>query len=285
MTMKVRKAYIGITILAYSILLMMAGNAYAIPYSFTVDRFEIDGNAPGHFVDEFNSGALSAAWSIGNPTVMESGGAVTLSSPGAMGTFQIGGLHAAIEQTQIINSGIADGLSAQDGAGDFTETSTWLPNLPAMTQQFHMEVFHSIGPGLTESVSISVANIDPTVATALGLSTPPPGDLLIGFGREAFDVGNFNFQAFAFNPATVTGNILLQLTFDDANNQFSGAFSLDGGGTFQSPFAPISFSAGDSAYHWGLYAMSLRTVPEPSTLLLLGSGLVGIAGLGRKKLV
>ncbi|MEJ2653669.1 MAG: hypothetical protein P8173_18360 [Gammaproteobacteria bacterium] len=164
--MKVRKAYIGITILAYSILLMMAGNAYAIPYSFTVDRFEIDGNAPGH----------------------------------------------------IINSGIADGLSAQDGAGDFTETSTWLPNLPAMTQQFHMEVFHSIGPGLTESVSISVANIDPTVATALGLSTPPPGDLLIGFGREAFDVGNFNFQAFAFNPATVTGNILLQLTFDDANN-------------------------------------------------------------------
>lgn len=250
--MKQAKRLLAVTILVISPLLIMTGSAEANPYAFSVDRFELVGNLPGQFVDEFDDGVLGPAWFVFRPTVTESGSVVTLSSPGGAFTAQVGGLLVSGEET-IINS--SDTLRVEDGAGDFTGTSTWLPVLPGLSQMFGIAVRHDLGPGVDEGVSINVANLEPAVAAALGL---PTGGMVILFGRVIDDLGVFDFQALPINPTDLTGDIVLQLAFDDASNQFSGAFSLDGGVTFQSPFTPVSPSAGSAVYGWGLDARSLK---------------------------
>ncbi len=43
----------------------------------------------------------------------------------------------------------------------------------------------------------------------------------------------------AIDPSTITGPIVLRMVFDDATDLLTCSFSLDGGLTFQTPFAPI----------------------------------------------
>ena len=78
-------------------------------------------------------------------------------------------------------------------------------------------------------------------------------------------------ERFVIDPLNVTGDIVLQLFFDDVANQISAEVSLDGGSTFLSPFGarsanllgPTSFFLfGDPA-----------TIPEPGTGLLVLTGL------------
>jgi hypothetical protein len=250
---------IGLFVIAFPISISAAS------YSFDVDRLEIAGNLPGSFVDEFDDNSLSPYWQEHEPTVTESGGVVTLSNTGS-------------GSTTLDSTGF---LTVQDGFGDFTITSTWSTGLPMYTQQFWMDVFHGIGNNNTESISIGVSYLTPSLATYLGM---PTGGPVMFFGREAFDIGEFDFQAFLIDPGSVTGDILLQLTFNDALNQFSGAISLDGGNTYQTPFTPISYSAGEPSFSIGLNAMSVDPVPLPASLLLFCSGLIGLLAAGRKRL-
>jgi len=262
-------------VVALSSLLLMAGQVQAMPsYSFSVDRFEVTGQVAK--VDEFNDGVLVPDWVSVNPTVTESGSVVTLSSPG--------GIIAPNEQETELVTVFTSPFTVLDGSGDFAGTSTWVSGLPGVNLSFEMTVNHNVpdgGGGFDdEFFSIGFTNLDPATAASLGAPAGP----MVFFARELG--GDFiDPQVLPIDPANVTGNILLQLSFDDAANQFSGAFSLDGGTSFETFFTPLSPSQGQTDYQWALMAGAMVPEPETYAMMLAGLGLVGFMARRRKALV
>lgn len=248
----------------------MAGQVEAAPYRFSADRFAVTGQVSA--ADEFDDGLVGPAWSVVNPTITESGGVVTLNSPG--------GIIDAFEEETEMQSVPGSPFTVFDGLGNFTGTSTWVSGLPGVNQTYEMTVNHGVpvaGGGFEdEFFDIIVGNPDAAIAASLGV----PAGLGVLFARESSDTF-VGAQFLTIDPADVTGNVVLRLSFDDAANQFSGAFSLDGGASFQTFSTPLSPSAGESDYQWGL--MAGATVPEPETyaMLLAGLGLVGF--MARRK--
>ncbi len=100
------------------------------------------------------------------------------------------------------------------------------------------------------------------------------GDLLVGnFGDgriNAFDLSSDTFAGQLLdqngNPLTIDG--LWGLTIGNSGN----------GGSPEK----LYFSAGPNGEVNGLFGV-IQSVPEPATMLLLGSGLIGLVGYGRKK--
>ena len=118
---------------------------------------------------------------------------------------------------------------------------------------------------------------------AIAASLGAPAGPVAFFARE---LGNFiDPQVLPINPADVSGKILLQLAFDDTNNLFSGAFSLDGGTSFETFFTPLSPSQGQTDYQWALMAGAMVPEPETYAMMLAGLGLVGFLACRRKALV
>jgi hypothetical protein len=251
--------------------------SYAAPYAFMMDRFEIVGNSPGAFVDEFDDGLIGGEWFQYRPTVTESNGQLTLSSPGQSNVYQMGNQFVR-EEVSAINSLHPGPLSVHDGAGDFTGTSSWLPVLPDVNQIYFMEVFHHLDEHTTESIGIGISNLDQFFANAFGFSTTGMGVFFLKQNPN----GDLFVQSASLNLPDISGNISLQLSFSDDSDLFAGNFSLDGGQTFQSPFTVLSPDVLEGEFKWGMHAMSFEAVPIPGAVWLLGSGLFGLAGLRRK---
>jgi hypothetical protein len=238
------------------------------------------GNVPGFAEDEFDDGIM-APWVIDDPTAIESGGVVTLSNPGDIDTFLDGNYLITEEESEIR---FEDNLGVEDGAGDFLSLSEWLPIVPAQNQLYAMRI-HMDRP-LDEdlgSINIGIVNVGPLMGDAHGV----PAGLSIFFEEnlEASEIENR--QIFPVEAEDITDSILFSLYFDDSTDLFTGGFSLDGGAMFQSPFAPIHRQMNEVVFDgWELNAASYdyQTVPEPTTLLLMATGLAGLGFTGRKKL-
>jgi hypothetical protein len=222
--------------------------AAATPFTSSCDRFEVDGSAFGSadgvfdFVDEFDDGTLAPSWTTLLGTAVESGGTVTVRDPGV--SIPLG--PNVLEISTIENAVHEVG----NGDGDFTMVSRWLPTLPVTGAEFHMQLY-SIAP-IVEAAGITVNNEGPA-----GYSVSE--SVTEGFGS--------GFTTLVFNRVTiaagdVTGPIVLRMSFDDATDMLTCAFSIDGGGSFQTLPAMHIFNGGVADYDI-LLGAAVTSVPPP----------------------
>jgi hypothetical protein len=253
-------------------------SANAAAYSFSVDHFRVVGNLPGDVSDDFNDGSIAPSWEIFEPTVVESGGMLTFSNPGTIVTpIQIGGQSILSSEMSYIGSNSTGSLQMQNGSGDFLGASTWSPAIPDSNQFYTMGINDVV---TDEDFSIGVYNFGTALASAFGV----PEGVGVFFGRFGdVGTGDFDVQGVSLVPADITGNIILSLSFIDATDLFSGAFSLDGGTTFFSPYTSIATGSGVHELGWYLGAESF-TVPIPAAVWLFASGITGLIGIARLRI-
>jgi len=195
-------------------LLFVPGNAPAshATFDYAFDRVEIDGNTFGpfdgnpDFVDEFSAGGVTP-WSP-TGTVLESGGALRILTPGTY----IPGFG------QEISSAGIGGFS--QGAGNFTFTARVTMVVPPMNSY----VAIVLGGGLNEDFQIVVVR-DQVVQNYFDFIT-----------------STSETQVYPISSSDITSDIILRISFDDALNLASAAFSLNGGVTFQRPFIAHTFN-------------------------------------------
>ena len=207
------------------------------PYSFGIKNFEITGNLSQNAIDEFNDGVI-APWTVQDPTAQEGNGIVTLKSPGALYNGQFNDFIITQERSAIdLTPASGAPFFVRNGNGDYQATSRWVSTLPGLNQSFGMTLDQEEADG--GEFTISFGNSGPDVAGVFGGG---PSGLGIGFSViKNIDLNQAQYQAVSINPADITGDILLRLSFDDANNRVTASYSLDGV-NFQSPFNPYSSS-------------------------------------------
>jgi hypothetical protein len=244
---------------------LMAAPVHAGTFSSSCDRFEVDGNAFGpadgtpDFVDDFTAGTLGPNWALLLGTAIETGGVLVARDPGF--SVQLGAVPFEISTVENALHDIGN------GEGSFTMTSSWLPVLPAVDTELHMQLY-SLSP-VIEAVGLTVTDLSPSTAALQG---SPAGysvnqSLTHGFGAT---FSTLQSNSSSFGPSAVTGQIILRMSFDDTTDMVTTSFSLDGGATFQSPFPPMHiFNDGVSDYEILLGAAALGANTGPTTTQML----------------
>jgi hypothetical protein len=141
-----------------------------------------------------------------------------------------------------------------------------------------------IGKNLRSLLGVSLANIEVAQPTSLNITngTSANNGLILEFSVAAGGDVEFVLQG----PITVTQDNAQYLTFSG-----TGTFEEAGGlnGYINTP-GTFTYSVNDNLHTFGVgegdsgtWTLNANLVPEPSTLLMFGTGLLGLAGLLRRK--
>ncbi len=212
-------------------------------FDFRVDRFEIDGNSLGpddgvpDFVSEFEdieAQKIPGDWSDLFGHIFFGGGFLHLTSPGTKAANGFG----ALPGTTIVISAAQLFKELLNGRGNFTARSYWEPQEFRPGDVIHM-TFGNAGPGSVAGTFVfDLATIALRNATPDGM--PTRYDVTQALARLPADDGvPVHDDVFSIDPATITGQIVFSMSFDDATDTIQTSISLDGGQTFQSPFSPL----------------------------------------------
>jgi hypothetical protein len=252
------RRWTALVAVAVAVSSLIASPSGATSFSYQVDRFELDGNPRGpmdgtlDWIDEFPGGSLGTNWYRAYGTVTEHDNALFLTDPGTAFPNPDG---------QLTDLSIAANAYPyiQDGHGSFVATAFWVPLLPPAGHHYHFSIY-TFG-------SVQFFN------EIVGLGFLGLGDGQYAIEQHVTEINlgqgiyhNLVSVQHPIDPALLANHLVMRIAFDDATNAVTTSFSLDGGTTWESPFAPATIFNGRTSAQFILSADPLDDgTPVPTT--------------------
>jgi hypothetical protein len=264
------------------LLLLLAAPARADTFDYTVDRFEADGNVNGPFdgtpdlVDEFDDGTL-APWFVRRGTAAEAGGFLHVQSPGLSialpGLFPVAFEASAAGIDQVLHVGSGDAV-----------LRVVLPQQAVLANDGVSFDLATVEGLALYYAGIVLTNFNSSLAN--GFTPPYPVGLAATAHLESLSFTNESLarQHQPIDPGSVTGPIVLELRYDDANREVTPAVSVDGGSTFAAVFDPLEVETDSGDVIVQVAAVALAGACPASLRVPYARFRALGAGAGRQKL-
>ena len=272
-------------------LFIMTQASAALAYNFTIDNFDIVKNGSTLFNDPFSDGfappsapnftsGTAATYTVNGTPGPESGGKLQLNSSGGELTPNIAENGLNLTVSARLNTSITGGATGLNSNSTFAVTGLFDLIIPGPSL-----LPNATGDRYGIRLLDSQTSIEGNDIVDLRVVRQSNGQLAIEF-RDLDDPANTNNLIASLSLDTNHNQIALRLShLSNSNNAISGSFAYVDGGVFGAftTFAPtIDIFTGETFSRAQIRASS-TVVPEPSSLMLFGSGLLGLARCYRKR--